>query len=142
VKNFAVPLALYNGPITPTNKFGFTVTVPTTPPAARTLQIIDPGGPASFGLSLGSVSLSLVSGTNIPAGQCAPTIQGTISGLTSANTLIVTPQADPAAAGYKVLTAWAFPTSNATNNVNLEICNPSASTVTTVTTLSFTVKAF
>jgi hypothetical protein len=140
VKNFTVPLALYNGPITPTNKFGFTITVPTTtPPAARTLNITDPGGAASFGLSLGSVSLSLAASTHISAEQCAPTIQGTITGLNSANTLIVTPQADPALAGYKTLTAWAFPTSN---TVNLEICNPSASGVTTASALAFTVKAF
>lgn len=104
VKNFTVPLALYNGPITSTNKFGFTITVPTTtPPTARTLAIMDPGGPASFGLSLGSATIN--GPTSVSAGNCASSTKA-IANVTTNNTLILTPQSS--LSSYKGLAADAY----------------------------------
>lgn len=123
VKNFTVPLALYNGPITSTNKFGFTITVPTTtPPTARTLAIMDPGGPASFGLSLGSATIN--GPTSVSAGNCASSTKA-IANVTTNNTLILTPQSS--LSSYKGLAADAYV--NATGSVTLEVCNPTTGTI-------------
>jgi hypothetical protein len=107
------------------------------PRSNRTLAINDPGGNASFGLSLGDITLEAPTST-IPAGTCTPRIAGKIVGLSSTNTLVVNPLTDPSDAGYKALTVWAFPS---TDTANLIVCNPSAGPVSP-RQIRFKIKAF
>ncbi len=130
-KSFTVPLVLSQGAQTPTNMFSIT---PTTPTASRTLTIADPGGPASFGLSLGSTTIT--GPTSVSASTCA-SLSGAIANVTTNNTLILTPQSS--LSSYKGLAVDAYV--NATSSVTLEVCNPTASTISP-SAVVFNIRAF
>ncbi len=133
-KSFKVHnIVLSNGD--PVTNPPFTITVP-TPAAARTLAITDPGGNASFGLSLGSTTIAGPT-SMITAGACG-TSTGTIPLITSANnTLIVTPQASLNT--YRGMAVDAY--ISATGMITLGVCNASSGSVTPGP-VNFTVRAF
>jgi len=133
-KSFTVPVALSNGAATATNQFAITAGTPT---ANRMLTISDPHGNASFGLSLGSTTITGPM-SSITAGTCNTPSTGTIPLVTSSNnTLIVTPESSLST--YKGMTVDAFVSS--TGTVTLEVCNFSASPITPAT-VNFMVRAF
>jgi hypothetical protein len=93
--------------------------------------------PSVGGQLLASVYVGTVSGPTaaISSGACATTITTPVPDATTSSTILATPNADPAAANYKALTVYWFPTAG---NINLEVCNPSAASVTP-TALTFNV---
>ena len=134
-KSFKVPnIVLSNG--NPATNPPFTITVP-TPTAARTLAITDPGGTASFGLSLGSTTIT--GPTSVSKSSCVVSASSAIPNVTSSNSLIVTPQASLSASGYAGLTFDAYVSSP--GMVKLEVCNTTANAITP-TGMNFIVKAF
>jgi hypothetical protein len=71
----------------------------------------------------------------IAAHSCATTITTGFQGALNSSKIVATPNADPAVAGYgKLIVIW-YPTAD---NVNLEVCNPTAGSVTP-TALTFNV---
>jgi len=85
-----------------------------------------PASGGTVGVAVGQATVSGPTAT-ISAGACAATVTTAVAGVTTGMTILATPSADPAAAGYKSLTVYWFPTAG---NVNLEVCNPSSSSVT------------
>lgn len=85
-----------------------------------------PGKGGAVGVVIGQASVAGPTSA-IPPGACASTISAPVKGVTTSMTILATPEADPAAAGYKRLTVDWFPTAG---HMNLEVCNPSRFAVT------------
>ncbi|HVB98997.1 MAG TPA: hypothetical protein VNJ12_06650 [Candidatus Dormibacteraeota bacterium] len=95
-----------------------------------------PAAGGAVGVVLGQATVAGPTAA-IAGGACATTVTAALAGVTGSTAILASPAADPAAANYKSLVVHWFPTAG---NVNLEVCNPSSSSITPGA-LSFNVRA-
>jgi hypothetical protein len=85
-----------------------------------------PAKGGTLGVMIGDATVEGPTSAIAPGG-CARTIATRMDGVTAAMTILATPEADPAAAGYGRLSVYWFATAG---QLNLEVCNPSRLSVT------------